>query len=72
MPERNPDMVELLKVPEVMRALGLSRSRTYELLGTEIRTVKIGRSVRVPASELAAYVDRRLAEGDAERAIRQA
>lgn len=58
---------QLLRIPEVARALGLSRSRTYELLGSEIRVIRIGRAVRVPQAEVSAYVARKLAQAEAGR-----
>jgi excisionase family DNA binding protein len=47
----------LLTAPEAARALGISRSKLYELLRDgEIRSVRIGRSRRVPWAALGAYV----------------
>lgn len=49
----------LLRIPEAATALALSRSRVYELVASgDIPVVRIGRSVRVPATALAAYVTR--------------
>lgn len=47
----------LLTVEEAREALGLSRSKFYDLLGTgEIETVHIGTARRVPAEALEKYV----------------
>lgn len=53
-------MLKLLLNPEdAAEALAVSRSRLYELLAAgEIDSVQIGRSRRIPAEALAAYVDR--------------
>jgi len=49
----------LLRIPEVARALGISRSAVYVLLAEgKLQPVRIGRSVRVPADEIDAFVDR--------------
>ena len=43
----------LLKPAEVSELAGLGKSKTYELIATgEIPSVRIGRSVRVPADRL--------------------
>lgn len=48
----------LLTAPEAARALGISRSKLYQLLRDgEIRSVRIGRSRRVPWDALGAYVN---------------
>ena len=53
----------LLKVSEVMQLIGVSRSVAYSLVGKgEIKSVRIGRSVRVPAAELESWVKRQLKE----------
>ena len=47
----------LLTVREAGRLLAISRSSVYELIGAgKLETVHIGRSVRVPADALIAYV----------------
>ena len=47
----------LLKVPEVSRALGVSRTTVYELIADgQLRSVKIGASRRVRREDLSAYV----------------
>jgi len=48
----------LLNPEEVARALGISRTSTYELLRREeLPSIKIGRSRRIPAAALRAWVD---------------
>jgi DNA binding domain, excisionase family len=50
-------------IPDACAAIGVSRSMLYELIGAgEIRTIKIGTRTLVPASELAAFVERKLQE----------
>lgn len=54
-------MEQLLYKPDAQTAakLGLGRTTLWELISTgEIETVKIGRSRRIPADALVAYVDR--------------
>lgn len=47
----------LLKVPEVMAALGLSRWQVYNLIRSgELESVKVGRSRRVPVVALDDFV----------------
>lgn len=49
----------LLRMTEVADLLGLSRSKVYELASrSEIPTVRLGRSVRVPRAALHAWVER--------------
>jgi excisionase family DNA binding protein len=49
---------DLLTVPEVMSRLHFSRSTVYQLLRTgRLRSVTIGRSRRIPADALSAYLD---------------
>ena len=53
----------LLTVEAAARTLSIGRSRLYELLNSgKIESVHLGRSRRVPASVLQAYVDRLRAE----------
>ncbi len=48
----------LLKAEEVAKALGLGRSKVYEMMQSgELPVVRIGRSVRVSRSALAAWVE---------------
>lgn len=56
----------LLKLPEAGERLGLGRSKLYELIQEGVLpVVRIGRSVRVPASELERFVQR-LQEAEAD------
>lgn len=48
----------LLTVPEAAEMLGISRSKTYELLSTGVlASVRIGSARRVPRSSLIRYID---------------
>ncbi|MFJ8614803.1 helix-turn-helix domain-containing protein [Streptomyces clavifer] len=54
---------EVLTVPEVMRALRLSRFKVYDLIRSrELKSIKIGRCRRVPADALRTFVDHQLEE----------
>ena len=58
----------LLRPNEVARQLGLGRSKIYQLMQAgELRPVHIGRAVRIPAAEVAAYVARLQAEAPSGR-----
>ncbi len=49
----------LLRISECQTALGLGRSKVYELVTSgELRAIHIGRAVRIPASEVARFVER--------------
>lgn len=53
----------LLRIPEVSERTGLGRSTIYTLIaGGEFPAVKIGRSTRIPADAVRAWVDQKLAE----------
>ncbi len=55
----------LYRIPEAAWRLGLSRSTIYEIIAAgELRAIKIGRAVRIPASELEAWVARRANTSD--------
>jgi excisionase family DNA binding protein len=57
----------LLRIPETAEALGLSRSRIYELIGDgTIPTIRIGRSIRVPRRALDEWVEQQLGRDDKE------
>jgi excisionase family DNA binding protein len=61
-----PPEVLLYKVPEVMRALNLSRSVVFDLLRTgRLRSVKEGRSRLIPAAALRDYIALLEREADA-------
>ena len=50
----------LLRATELQAALGLSRSKIYELMQSgELPTVRVGRAVRVPRAGLEEWVRRR-------------
>ncbi|MGW9242641.1 helix-turn-helix domain-containing protein [[Kitasatospora] papulosa] len=54
---------EALTVPEVMRALRLSRFKVYDLIRSrELKSIKIGRCRRVPADALRTFIDHQLKE----------
>ncbi|MFB6659686.1 helix-turn-helix domain-containing protein [[Kitasatospora] papulosa] len=54
---------EALTVPEVMRALRLSRFKVYDLIRSrELKSIKIGRCRRVPADALRTFIDHQLEE----------
>ena len=52
----------LLNAEDLMKTLRIGRSKTYELMATELPVVRIGRSVRVPAEQLRAWIERQAAE----------
>ena len=64
MPEDPEEMSPLLlTVDRAAQKLGICRDFMYRLLARgEMRSVKIGRSRRVPVGELEAYIARRLSE----------
>ena len=50
----------LLKPAEVTEMLGIARSRVYEMLTRrELPSVRIGSSVRIPASALQQWIEER-------------
>ena len=56
----------LLRVPEAAEWLSVGRSTVYELVQRgELPTVHIGRSVRIPAAAVRAWVEQQAAEADA-------
>ena len=57
--QHNGDLVLLLSVEDAGKALGVSRSTVYELIGSgDLEVVHIDRSARVPVESVRAYVDR--------------
>ena len=55
---------KLLRIPEGAAALGISRSTAYLLVNSgELRTVKIGKSRRIPATAIDEFVRRKEQEG---------
>ena len=58
----------LLKPTEVVQATGLGRSTVYSLIASGvIPSIRIGRSVRVPAAGLREWVETQLSEQKQER-----
>jgi excisionase family DNA binding protein len=55
--------IEALTVPEVMACLRLSRSKVYDLIRThQLPSIKAGRSRRIPAFAIAAYLRQQVDE----------
>jgi excisionase family DNA binding protein len=53
----------LYRVQEAAHTLGVSRSKTYELIArNEIPSIKVGGSIRVPADALRAWITQQLAK----------
>lgn len=53
----NIENVRLLKIQEVCSLLNLSRSMVYRLTTSgELQSVRIGKSVRIPAVAVEAYI----------------
>ena len=53
----------LLRPTEAAEAIGIGRSKVYELLASgELPSVRIGCSVRVPVDALRAWIERKTAE----------
>ena len=50
----------LLRVPEVAKALGLGRTKVYELIAAgELPVIRLGRAVRVSVRTLQKWVEER-------------
>jgi excisionase family DNA binding protein len=57
----------LLRPAEAAEAIGVSRSRMYELLASgELPSIRVGRTVRVPVAALQAWIAERLKQSDAQ------
>lgn len=55
-----PVEILLLTVPQAARAMGLGRTKVYELIATSgLPTVRFGRSIRVPLAKLQEWLDQR-------------
>ena len=55
----------LLTIPEACTALNIGRSRLYTMVSgpePELRAIHVGRSIRVPASAIQDWLERRAAE----------
>ncbi|MGW6911946.1 helix-turn-helix domain-containing protein [Streptomyces sp. NPDC054940] len=60
-----PPSPEALKVPEVMSALRLSRSKVYDLIRSkQLESFTSGRARRVPVDAVRQYMQNRLEESD--------
>ena len=60
-------MSRLLRVPQVCDELALGRSTVYLLIGRgELRTVRVGKAVRVPAEELERFIAARVSDAATE------
>lgn len=60
-----PTTPEALKVPEVMTALRLSRSKVYDLIRSkQLDSYTSGRARRVPVDAVRAYMRNRIEESD--------
>ena len=56
----------LLRPTEAAEAIGIGRSKVYELLSSgELPSIRIGGSVRVPVDALRAWIVRQLEETEA-------
>ena len=55
----------LLRPDEVAQSLGIGRSRVYELISSQLLpSIRIGRSVRVPADKLRDWVQAQQEHGN--------
>lgn len=64
--ERMPVERLLLRPAEAAQAIGVSRSRMYELINSgEIPSVKVGRVKRVPVDKLREWIERNSGDGPA-------
>ncbi|MFB7334928.1 helix-turn-helix domain-containing protein [Streptomyces adustus] len=60
-----PPPPQALKVPEVMTALRLSRSKVYDLIRSkELPSFTIGRARRIPIDVVRQYMQNRIEETD--------
>ena len=58
----------LLRPAETAAAIGIGRSKVYELLRSgELPSIRIGGSVRVPVDALRAWIDRQIETRGADR-----
>ena len=55
----------LYKPTDCQALLSLGRSKIYELIASkQLRTIRVGRSIRVPASALKEYVEQQQAQAN--------
>ena len=53
----------LLRPAEVAEAIGIGRSKVYELLASgDLPSIRVGGAIRVPVTALHAWIGRQLAE----------
>lgn len=58
----------LYRPAEAADAIGVSRSRIYELIASgEVPSVRVGRTLRVPVDALRRWVEQQVAEGKTQR-----
>ncbi|MET8447423.1 helix-turn-helix domain-containing protein [Streptomyces sp. NPDC005209] len=63
MPSDVPSELQALKVPEVMTALRLSRSKVYDLIRSkQLTSYTSGRARRIPADAVRQYMQNRMEE----------
>lgn len=56
----------MLRPAEVADAIGICRSKTYELIAArQIPSIRVGGCVRVPVDALRAWIDRQLEQREA-------
>jgi excisionase family DNA binding protein len=52
------DLPSVLKIADVSRVLAIGRRQTYQLVGAgSLRSVRIGRSLRIPKTALIAFLE---------------
>ncbi len=50
----------LLTIPQVAQSLNIGRTKVYDLINREgLPTVKLGTAIRVPATSLKSWIERR-------------
>ncbi|MEU5302751.1 helix-turn-helix domain-containing protein [Streptomyces noursei] len=63
MSQAPPTSIESLMVPEVMKALRLSRSKVYDLIRSrQLESFTIGRSRRIAADSLRTFITQQIEE----------
>jgi len=51
------DYPDIMSINDLRSALGIGRTKAYELVSAgEIRSIKVGKSIRIPKSSLLDYV----------------
>jgi len=60
----------LLSPSEVAEVLGIGRSRVYEFLAAgTLPSIRLGRSIRIPAEQLREWIEQRAAGGEVVTAV---